>query len=267
MKKLKFITILFSIWLVKFTIDCWYSSNYNYLGENKNLDIEIKHISNNDIEFNNSETAAILDSLDSNGVAVLVETLPAKEDYVGWIYLDTIKQRYYFKETFYKQLQDGESSSWREVHRWITLDKNGRQIDSTGVDSLMPPSSTILLNDLKGYFPDWSDKKSIAYINYFTRERFNWSILNPFKGMGNPTGGRTQPYWYGHAYYTVNHFGKKIRFKAEVESFEDGEYGDNINFSTTPTRFKGMPLLTFVILKNNFERSGLYIIVNKHAKS
>jgi|GEM_PF-5947632 len=107
MKKLKFITILFSIWLVKFTIDYWYSCNYNYLDENKYLDIEIKHISNNDIEFNNL---------------------------------------------------------------------------------------------------------------------------------------------------------------AEAESFGDGEYGNNINFSTTPTRFKGMPLLTFVILKNNFERSGLYIIVNKQAE-
>lgn len=272
MKKLKItlilILIFFGVWIVNYTINSWYFRNYNYLDQNphsENLDFKIKRISRNSIEFqfNTLKDESVI--LDVNG-AQIIDTLSNENDYVGWVYLDTLKQNYYFKELYYKQLpkrSNDDFTDWEEIHQWITLNKEGEQINSSINDSLMPPSTAILLKDEKGYFPDWKNKKSVAYVNYFAHEEFNWGILNPFKGMGNPTGGTKSPYWYGHTYYTVNHAKEKIKFKAIAKSYGGNDYGSDISFSLTPKRFKNIPLITFIIVDKNLEKSGLFIVVKK----
>ena len=248
-----FAIVLIVLWLVNRTVNSRYYDSNHFLIENPGSEhYVIKRISQHLVAFHSGDEERLARAFDTTTVTPDAQT--GEEIPSGWIYLNKELQQYYFQETY---PEDGH-----ETQRWITINKDGAVINSKSMDSLMPPSGSILLKDEKGNFPDWKNKNSNAWMNFFSRETFNWSVFNPFKGMGSPTGGGGTSYWYGHGYYTVAHAREKIDFKEPAASTNSG-YRTGLNFSVTPPVANSMPPLTFIIVSGHSDRKGLYVIVKR----
>lgn len=178
-----------------------------------------------------------------------------EEDITSHLFYDKTQGKALVAATEYVSNPDGSNS---EVTFYYAIDKTGK---INKIDSI--PETARLVKDQLIPFQKWKDKKQVIYMRHFSKQNFDPPSLNPFKGMGNPTGGSPSYYWDGPGYYDIKFKGEvlKVKFPCKSGAFlfsDDYDYNTGLSYYTLQDED-----IAFIVDYKNHEPTELYMIRHK----
>ena len=178
-----------------------------------------------------------------------------EEDITSHVFYDKAQGEAIVAATEYVSNADGSND---EVTYYYAIDKTGK---INKIDSI--PESARLIKDQLIPFQKWHDKKQIIYMRHFAKQDFDPPSLNPFKGMGNPTGGGNSYYWDGPGYYDIKFKGDvlKVKFPCKSGAFlfsDDYDYNTGLSYYLITDED-----IAFIVDYKNHEPTRLYMIRHK----
>lgn len=199
------------------------------------------------IEYHFDDTSA--------AVVDINDTIP-KEGNDGHLYYDPAQKKIIVETENY--VTNPENSIDDKVREYYSIDRNG---GISKIDSL--PKDILSVKDQLVPFQKWHDNSQIIYMRHFTKQNFHIPSLNPFHGMGNPTGGRPTYYWDGPAYYDVKFNGDILKVKVPCQSgalffTSDYEYDTGLYYYLLPELD-----IAFLVYSKTYEPDAIYMIKHK----
>ena len=177
------------------------------------------------------------------------------ENITSHIFYDkTLQKAFVATEGYYEHKEYGRMPLVEN----FAIDNNG---NITKTDSI-PPSAQLIKDQLIP-FQKWHDKSQVIYMRHFAKQDFDPPSLNPFHGMGNPTGGGQSYYWEGPGYYDVKFKNDvlKVKFPCKSGAFlfsNDYDYNTGLSYYILPDKD-----IAFIVDYKNYEPTGLYMIKHK----
>lgn len=142
-----------------------------------------------------------------------------KKNTDGFVYYDTLKHQFWIETTEKPHRKDGHLPLPYE--EWLNTDLKGNIIAVKHRDSIKTSPGIILEDEIVNFYK-WNDKNQKFYMDYFFREKFNWSAMNPVRGIGFSNGASSHT-WQGTAFFRLLMDAQPIEFKintANTASFE-----------------------------------------------
>lgn len=183
------------------------------------------------------------------------DTIP-KEGNDGHLYYDPAQKKIIVETENYVKSPDSPMDD--TVREYYAIDKKG---NITKIDSL--PNDLSSVKNQLAPFQKWYDNSQVIYMRHFTKQNFHMPSLNPFHGMGNPTGGRPTYYWDGPAYYDVKFNGDILKVKVPCQSAallftSDYEYDTGLYYYLLPELD-----IAFLVYSKTYEPDAVYMIKHK----
>ncbi len=170
-----------------------------------------------------------------------------REGNEGFIYYDSVQKSFWIEERNYDTTND-----------WVNFDMEGKIIQKTIRDSLKERPGEIMKNEIPGIY-NWDDKTSGFYVDYFQKERYCWRNLNPFYGMGNPTGPPPKVLWSGTEYLNLLMQDTTIQFKFKNYSMPSS-YLINMELYRLDDKELSGEIAFLYFFTHHCEGRGLYMI-------
>lgn len=178
-----------------------------------------------------------------------------EESITSHIFYDkTIQKAFVVTEGYYQHKEYGQMPLVEN----FSIENNG---NITKTDSI-PPTAKLVKDELIP-FQHWKDKTQIIYMRHFAKQDFDPPSLNPFQGMGNPTGGSPSYYWDGPGYYDVKFKNEviKVKFPCKSGAFllsDDYDYNTGLSYYIPPGED-----IAFIVDYKNHEPTEVYMIKRK----
>lgn len=150
-------------------------------------------------------------------------------------------------------------SNWTR-QEWIKYDLKGNRLDSVENIEDLPTNGHFVAHEIDGHEHEFKNPNAILYVKSFQYDKFNWEMLNPLSGIGNPTGGNgSGGYWEGLAHTVLNLSNGQIKFKVRTDKTSFGYDFRPIIFKPTNELFI-MTMQNRIYPKNDI---GIYFIYKK----
>lgn len=242
-------------------------SKFKFIHELKNYETyTIQKITSHELDYG----LRLLDFLTTKEYLMLSQNNQLMDDEENTaIFYDTIKQNFwiYIK----KRLADNDPQiryGVPYIKEWVNFDLDGN-ILSTTTDKQKVRSNSLmaLIDEAEKNYIDWENISNTLSIIHFTKMRFHYETLNPFRRYGNPNYQVTYD-WDGVSYWKLKMKNSSISFKTQ-SSKKDNQYNTPIGIYRLPEKFNATKEIAFIRLSypygGNFnpEDLGLYLISTK----
>ncbi|WP_256003535.1 hypothetical protein [Pedobacter deserti] len=185
----------------------------------------------------------------------------------GYVCFDTLKNLFMVATTEYVVDKSGMMDELKHV---CFFDVDGR---ASGHISEMYNikqewrKHSILLPDHIPNFPNWKADRSELQLRHFGVEEFRTHWLNPFRGMGSPTGVGSAPAWAGTGYFDLHVEGETIRFRSPAtrDGFllqEPHDFGTDLSYCKFPRSF-ARKVPAFLVYKPSFGQGRVFMVKQK----
>lgn len=186
-------------------------------------------------------------------------------DFQSHIYFDTVNHNWWIQA---EELRPDSLTSYDGYYLvWLHFDNNGNVQQRIEQDSIVNEEKKrwVKLKALDLYSYNWQDSSAALYMNHFIKEEYNWNALNPFRDIGNPTGGRPVANWLGTSYLSLKMKRETLPFKTPNQLDNFG-YMFRIAIYAVPPEYSDGKEICFVYIDNQFWNKpdrGLYMIAGK----
>ncbi|MDR7129450.1 hypothetical protein J2X69_001787 [Algoriphagus sp. 4150] len=186
---------------------------------------------------------------------------PNAGEHNGYIYYDALNKIAFLQTEEYMP-STSESGSAELYRHYLSIDSTGNVVSSQEKEGGFFENAVLLKNELKP-FQKWSDSTEKIYLKHFGKRKFNFECLNPFSGIGNPTGGSPCYIWDGDGYYTIVFKNEMLKIKMPCESgalffSADTDYRIGLYYYE---RLEDD--IAFLVYAKNYEQDQLYMIKRK----
>lgn len=130
----------------------------------------------------------------------------------GSVHFDTIKKTIWI-ETYQSEYIDNTEWVNYDLDGNVLAKVKGNKMTRNEMSKLERKNWITFQSEIIPHY-NWENKNSKFYMEDFTRERFNWSSLNPLRGWGNPNGSSETPYWEVTALLNLKMEKSNIKFKS-----------------------------------------------------
>ncbi|QEH41826.1 hypothetical protein [Chitinophaga sp. XS-30] len=141
---------------------------------------------------------------------------PAGGEHDGYLYYDTLHKRAILQTEEYRP-SSGDSVSRSVLTHYLRIDADGN-VSGQEEEGDSPFANAVVLKNELIPFQKWSDATQKVHLQHFGKRKFNFECLNPFSGMGNPTGGSPCYFWDGYGYYNIVFNNETLKVKIPCES-------------------------------------------------
>ncbi|KAA2243829.1 hypothetical protein F0L74_15250 [Chitinophaga agrisoli] len=175
----------------------------------------------------------------------------------GYIYYDTLQHNLWVETTERLDRKDGHLPY--PFEEWLNIDLNGNTIAVKPDSSMLKAPGVVLKSDISNTYK-WDDLKTQFYLEFFFKEKFNWSSLNPFKGIGSLNGASSHT-WKGMAYFKLLMQKNAIHFRINTANITNYQ----MELYRLPPQYTDRETVLLYIHDKYFDKkeTGLYLITGK----